>query len=209
MTFATSFSVMMPTSFSSSTTAIHHTFSSIILLLVWDTRSTGEQVNGGSIMSPATPSGLLTFTISLYVIHLTGCPFATTMTPDDSNRRETSPTGRAPLITVKVSSIAFVTCRDEAGLAMSSIAPNVRAIPCFVKIPTTSPSFITSNWLTLFFSMRSKACEIRSDLFTKHASDARSDAVVTVSYTHLRAHETDSYLVCRLLLEKKKKYIKR
>src|SRR5665647_3354039 len=24
----------------------------------------------------------------------------------------------------------------------------------------------------------------------------------TVSYTHLRAHETDSYLVCRLLLEK-------
>ena len=28
--------------------------------------------------------------------------------------------------------------------------------------------------------------------------------VWTVSYTHLRAHETDSYLVCRLLLEKKK-----
>ena len=27
---------------------------------------------------------------------------------------------------------------------------------------------------------------------------------ITVSYTHLRAHETDSYLVCRLLLEKKK-----
>ena len=29
--------------------------------------------------------------------------------------------------------------------------------------------------------------------------------VKPVSYTHLRAHETDSYLVCRLLLEKKKK----
>src|SRR5680860_1644133 len=29
--------------------------------------------------------------------------------------------------------------------------------------------------------------------------------VPPVSYTHLRAHETDSYLVCRLLLEKKKK----
>src|SRR5665647_867257 len=27
--------------------------------------------------------------------------------------------------------------------------------------------------------------------------------VSAVSYTHLRAHETDSYLVCRLLLEKK------
>ena len=31
---------------------------------------------------------------------------------------------------------------------------------------------------------------------------------VPVSYTHLRAHETDSYLVCRLLLEKKKKKTK-
>src|SRR5680860_1764065 len=30
----------------------------------------------------------------------------------------------------------------------------------------------------------------------------------SVSYTHLRAHETDSYLVCRLLLEKKKKKTK-
>src|SRR5665647_3836842 len=29
----------------------------------------------------------------------------------------------------------------------------------------------------------------------------------SVSYTHLRAHETDSYLVCRLLLEKKKKKV--
>src|SRR5665647_1253573 len=28
--------------------------------------------------------------------------------------------------------------------------------------------------------------------------------IKAVSYTHLRAHETDSYLVCRLLLEKKK-----
>src|SRR5665647_752944 len=31
--------------------------------------------------------------------------------------------------------------------------------------------------------------------------------LTAVSYTHLRAHETDSYLVCRLLLEKKKKSI--
>ena len=31
------------------------------------------------------------------------------------------------------------------------------------------------------------------------------DGVITVSYTHLRAHETKANLVCRLLLEKKKK----
>src|SRR5664279_5236123 len=32
---------------------------------------------------------------------------------------------------------------------------------------------------------------------------ARRVTLQPVSYTHLRAHETDSYLVCRLLLEKK------
>ena len=29
--------------------------------------------------------------------------------------------------------------------------------------------------------------------------------IISVSYTHLRAHETSLHLVCRLLLEKKKK----
>ena len=33
---------------------------------------------------------------------------------------------------------------------------------------------------------------------------SRVEGSRAVSYTHLRAHETDSYLVCRLLLEKKK-----
>ena len=36
-------------------------------------------------------------------------------------------------------------------------------------------------------------------------SDIKDTLLMPVSYTHLRAHETDSYLVCRLLLEKKKK----
>src|SRR5665647_3671928 len=42
----------------------------------------------------------------------------------------------------------------------------------------------------------------------KHIQVGQQDVelgVQAVSYTHLRAHETDSYLVCRLLLEKKKK----
>ena len=32
----------------------------------------------------------------------------------------------------------------------------------------------------------------------------QSTSINTVSYTHLRAHETSLHLVCRLLLEKKK-----
>ena len=43
--------------------------------------------------------------------------------------------------------------------------------------------------------------ETSADLFCRITFDLGSKAV---SYTHLRAHETDSYLVCRLLLEKKK-----
>ena len=39
------------------------------------------------------------------------------------------------------------------------------------------------------------------DIYDASGTKAGEEAV---SYTHLRAHETDSYLVCRLLLEKKK-----
>ena len=35
-------------------------------------------------------------------------------------------------------------------------------------------------------------------------SRSQRSLVRAVSYTHLRAHETGAYLVCRLLLEKKK-----
>src|SRR5665647_1101856 len=44
--------------------------------------------------------------------------------------------------------------------------------------------------LAIFHRNTQKWCKIE-DRYTK-----------PVSYTHLRAHETDSYLVCRLLLEK-------
>ena len=40
--------------------------------------------------------------------------------------------------------------------------------------------------------------------FARHAPHLLSGGQTPVSYTHPRAHETDSYLVCRLLLEKKK-----
>src|SRR5665647_665926 len=39
--------------------------------------------------------------------------------------------------------------------------------------------------------------------FCRGGQTRTDDLLVPVSYTHLRAHETDSYLVCRLLLEKK------
>ena len=44
---------------------------------------------------------------------------------------------------------------------------------------------------------------IATVLMAIYVAFIRSGGLVAVSYTHLRAHETDSYLVCRLLLEKK------
>src|SRR5664279_3271180 len=61
---------------------------------------------------------------------------------------------------------------------------------------------------SVILDLRPPPCRrIRS--FSTEARSWRSSSpryIVPVSYTHLRAHETDSYLVCRLLLEKKKKY---
>eukprot|EP00658_Telonema_sp_P-2_P019211 TRINITY_DN17553_c0_g1_i3.p1 TRINITY_DN17553_c0_g1~~TRINITY_DN17553_c0_g1_i3.p1 ORF type:complete len:230 (-),score=33.65 TRINITY_DN17553_c0_g1_i3:29-718(-) len=53
--------------------------------------------------------------------------------------------------------------------------------------------------------------ELLAHEFDQHAEQPvpswAGDGGRAVSYTHLRAHETPEHLVCRLLLEKKKKYI--
>ena len=54
---------------------------------------------------------------------------------------------------------------------------------------------------TNFPILTGDACRIAKE----HGVELEHMDYVPVSYTHLRAHETDSYLVCRLLLEKKKK----
>ncbi len=47
------------------------------------------------------------------------------------------------------------------------------------------------------------------EMLAAEAGAARNTlAAYAVSYTHLRAHETPEHLVCRLLLEKKKKKTK-
>src|SRR5678816_4763508 len=45
----------------------------------------------------------------------------------------------------------------------------------------------------------------RYGTYRKEIKHQHRSAKIAVSYTHLRAHETPEHLVCRLLLEKKKK----
>eukprot|EP00658_Telonema_sp_P-2_P072105 TRINITY_DN61292_c0_g1_i1.p1 TRINITY_DN61292_c0_g1~~TRINITY_DN61292_c0_g1_i1.p1 ORF type:complete len:124 (+),score=26.71 TRINITY_DN61292_c0_g1_i1:85-456(+) len=54
-------------------------------------------------------------------------------------------------------------------------------------------------------SSSSNAITHLSDLYALNTESWVWTRVSPVSYTHLRAHETPEHLVCRLLLEKKKK----
>src|SRR5665647_3192177 len=62
---------------------------------------------------------------------------------------------------------------------------------------TGSGGLSVATWLGLEFVQ-----EVIAETVAITRYNPQTDIII--SYTHLRAHETDSYLVCRLLLEKKK-----
>src|SRR5665647_3774818 len=66
---------------------------------------------------------------------------------------------------------------------------------------TSTPKLFPSVSMDFWKAARSKfSCGASASMIM-----VKMPCIIAVSYTHLRAHETDSYLVCRLLLEKKKK----
>src|SRR5665647_3815611 len=62
----------------------------------------------------------------------------------------------------------------------------------------------TGCWISMRASTRRCSRPPRACASSMSATPPSWTASMSVSYTHLRAHETDSYLVCRLLLENKK-----
>src|SRR5680860_1781129 len=87
-----------------------------------------------------------------------------------------------------------VTCRGYR-YSLSAVAPPLSAVPAIQAVmfwrfrcPPGVNGTVSANTVSLSPGNR---------CVTKNGC-------ISVSYTHLRAHETDSYLVCRLLLEKKK-----
>src|SRR5665647_3854229 len=61
---------------------------------------------------------------------------------------------------------------------------------------------LSRSWIREVWDAATDGARTQGVALASVGSLARGDAG-PVSYTHLRAHETDSYLVCRLLLEKK------
>eukprot|EP00658_Telonema_sp_P-2_P020050 TRINITY_DN17897_c0_g1_i3.p1 TRINITY_DN17897_c0_g1~~TRINITY_DN17897_c0_g1_i3.p1 ORF type:complete len:252 (-),score=23.67 TRINITY_DN17897_c0_g1_i3:99-854(-) len=80
------------------------------------------------------------------------------------------------------------------GMATRGLLPRTEAVALPLRVTdAVDPLRVTTDAFTT-----------RVGLVDSHSA-VTDDSRVSVSYTHLRAHETPEHLVCRLLLEKKKK----
>ena len=92
---------------------------------------------------------------------------------------------------------SFDSTTHEVKLTQSTIEANARFFDNIDDVPKSAicmgiASIMSAKKIVLLAYGEKKRWAIKN-------------MIEAVSYTHLRAHETDSYLVCRLLLEKKKK----
>src|SRR5450756_2560020 len=85
-----------------------------------------------------------------------------------------------------------IRAADSPGCSTFRLVPRVAAA-------TGTPSCAAAS------ELRFKGCPASLVREWLSSAPAPSSSPRTVSYTHLRAHETRHDLVCRLLLEKKKK----
>src|SRR5664279_4927682 len=93
---------------------------------------------------------------------------------------------------------AFLTTVSSVALAQTPSSPSTSAPPAVTKTQTGGANLqqqVTTNLQNSGFTN----VKVMPDSFLVQATDKSGNPVTTVSYTHLRAHETDSYLVCRLL----------
>src|SRR5664279_4967984 len=93
---------------------------------------------------------------------------------------------------------AFLTTVSSAALAQAPSSPSTSAPTATTNTQTRGAGIqqqVTTNLQNSGFTN----VKVMPDSFLVQATDKSGNAVTTVSYTHLRAHETDSYLVCRLL----------
>ena len=93
----------------------------------------------------------------------------------------------------------LLLCLAMLGWAGNTIAGRISTGEISPMVVVFLRWFIISIFLILFLNKK-----LISNLKPIRRKFVWLGLMGSVSYTHLRAHETDSYLVCRLLLEKKK-----
>src|SRR5450759_5652953 len=100
-----------------------------------------------------------------------------------------------------VSSVTSPASKSTATLLASTSTATDRTP---ARAPT-APSIAILQWLQETLGTLSTACVSLMMIPPRRRVCRALRACTSVSYTHLRAHETRHDLVCRLLLEKKKK----
>src|SRR5678815_6046239 len=87
-------------------------------------------------------------------------------------------------------------------IAMSVLCGLTIPVMMAAQVPTNRPLYPGEQWVRLFNGKDlTNWVEVGKEKWTVEDGTIHGP----VSYTHLRAHETPEHLVCRLLLEKKKK----
>src|SRR5678815_4174520 len=102
------------------------------------------------------------------------------------------------------------TCEGDAGVklllsvetVMCETCECMSAVVIGFALQTLSAKVASSCREQLGSSVAKRSCISAGSFCRKRW---RTICIQSVSYTHLRAHETPEHLVCRLLLEKKKK----
>src|SRR5665647_2972613 len=137
----------------------------------------------------------------------------TSVTENSRNRRPTMPPMNSSGMNAAISDTEIDTTVKPICLAPSMVArsgewPFSRLRNTFsiitIASSTTKPMH-TASAISDRLSIENPASHIAAQVPASDSGTvmpAAMVAAVPVSYTHLRAHETDSYLVCRLLLEK-------
>eukprot|EP00658_Telonema_sp_P-2_P057709 TRINITY_DN46123_c0_g1_i1.p1 TRINITY_DN46123_c0_g1~~TRINITY_DN46123_c0_g1_i1.p1 ORF type:complete len:164 (+),score=47.94 TRINITY_DN46123_c0_g1_i1:177-668(+) len=160
-------------------------------MCIRDSGSGGQQVRGSTLPQPQTASSSATTTLS--PSQLLGLESdATAWTVTKGEKRD---------LDQRIESLEGLEMRLATVLSVSRItAPEPDdALTALALVHLTRPRTDHAED-TLSFKKKCRAARI----FTKgNVVDVLRQN--PVSYTHLRAHETPEHLVCRLLLEKKKK----
>src|SRR5664279_4658264 len=105
-------------------------------------------------------------------------------------------------------SFDLATFLEEAGVGRKVVHLQPKQVFFSQRSPADSIFYLRTGSAKLTvvspYGKEATVALLSSGDFIGDESLASVDGLHPVSYTHLRAHETDSYLVCRLLLEKKK-----
>eukprot|EP00658_Telonema_sp_P-2_P010690 TRINITY_DN1403_c0_g1_i1.p1 TRINITY_DN1403_c0_g1~~TRINITY_DN1403_c0_g1_i1.p1 ORF type:complete len:135 (+),score=36.51 TRINITY_DN1403_c0_g1_i1:425-829(+) len=117
-----------------------------------------------------------------------------------------APPSSTHLLTPVLSSI-LASCPQTPDCSTAPASPTTAMHACSfeLRLPGMASAIINLLSCTALAAFLAAARSLLTSCSARMHSNHNNNPRTPVSYTHLRAHETPEHLVCRLLLEKKKK----